>query len=200
MQVDKIREDILMNFKKKPETEKEFYEIIRYIEKVVGGIKSDASSERITKEIAERKIKRYKDLLEVLFSALGLRYNIVFPENFSSKNEDMATMPNAPSGKIWYQDWYRKMKIECRKTEYEGIICSACPLSEGAEAFASGKYIPCIPWGAGLCSLGKPHECAMISPPQFRWKREELLAEIRKTGGGEEAVKKFERKEATLFC
>ena len=107
-------------------------------------------------------------------------------------------MPSAPLGMMWYWDWYNKMKAESYRDEYEKLVCSACPLSEGVETFISSNYIPCTAWNGCLNHLPQPFACAMLyRGSQDSWSRRKLLAHI-KAKGGAEAVQKFEAKEAEL--
>ncbi len=88
------------------------------------------------------------------------------------------------------------MKELAYSIDYEKIICSACPFSEGVEKMTSfGSIIPCGAFRGSLYKLRAPHICGMLTTNV--WGEEELRQEIIRKGG-EVALVRFKIKEAGL--
>ena len=87
------------------------------------------------------------------------------------------------------------MKDMFYKEEYDKIICSACPFSNGVEQFKI-DIIPCRIHSDGVIhSLMEPYVCGMIS---YRdWSEQRLYKKIFKVYGTEE-LRKFKEKERSL--
>jgi len=99
------------------------------------------------------------------------------------------------SDKYW--NWYKSMKRQVLEATYNDLICSACPLSEGLEAYLSTHTIPCKPFRGMLYLLQRPWQCAMITQGERMWSEGYLMRVIRKVGGAN-AVTNFEQKKAEL--
>ena len=187
-----------MNLAKHPVTEIEYWAIIESLGGFIWRMNHDAADGRfqMTKE-AEKDLSDARQVMEALVSELFVQFGVVHPNDCPRKNAE-GKMPEAPAGMSWYWDWYHKTKMAWNRAEYEKIICSACALCEGAEAFVRGNAIPCAAWKGTLYQLSMPYQCAMVdSACSWKWKEEQLIAEIRKIGG-EEAVLKFKAKETEL--
>lgn len=97
---------------------------------------------------------------------------------------------------MYYWDWYKKMKELAFSIDYEKIICSACPFSEGVKKMISlGGMIPCGAFGGSLYKLRAPYFCGMLNTNS--WSRKELRQEILNRGG-EAALIRFMIKKAGL--
>lgn len=189
------RED--MELLKHPETEIEYWEAIESIGGFVWRMNHDASHGRfeMTEKI-EKDISDASQIMEMLVSELFVQFGVVHPKDCPRRNAE-GKMPESPAGMSWYWDWYHKMKTEWNRAEYEKIICSACALCKGADAFIQGNTIPCTVWSGTLYQLYKPYQCAMLIDSNGPWKKEKLFTKIKKVGG-KEAIDKFKAKEVEL--
>jgi len=188
-----------MELLKQPETELEYWESIESLGGFVWRMNHDASHGRFKmSEEIEKDLCDVNKIIETLVSELFVLFGVVHPKNCPARryNDDGIEMVTAPPGMIWYWDWYYKMKTEWNQAEYEKIICSACALCKGAEAFIRGNTIPCTVWNGMLYKLKRSYQCAMLGSSSL-WDEEKLFAEIRKVGG-EESINKFKAKEAEL--
>ncbi|MDD4412225.1 MAG: hypothetical protein PHR00_01105 [Patescibacteria group bacterium] len=160
----------------------------------VWSTKHDLGHGRIEKTASlEKELTEAQEILGKLASELS-RFGIILPEECPQVKSG-EEKPTAPAGKMWYWDWYNKMKTEYYTAEYEKIVCSACPLSEGVEEFISANHIPCSVFPGIIYHLAKPFFCTMVYTKT--WDKKNLLKEIEKIGGVE-AVISFEKKEAEL--
>jgi hypothetical protein len=185
-----------VELKEWPGTELAYWRTIETLGGFIWRLNHDAADGRITMTPGmEKDLQDAQKIQESLVSELFVRFGVIHPKDCPQRKAD-GEMPSAPLGTMWYWDWYRKMKAESCRDEYEKIICSACPLSEGVEAFIATNTIPCTAWRGSLYNLPQPSVCAMLHMgPQ--WSRRKLIANIRAKGGAE-AVPRFKAKEAEL--
>lgn len=133
-----------MELVKQPETEVEYWEAIEALGGYIWRTKHDGRM-ALNDEI-EKSLQSAEELSERLVAEIGEKFGIIDYPKF----EFGQTPPLAPEGKTYYWDWYKRMKQEVYRKEYEGLICSACPLSTGLEHMvALGGVIPCGVWRGG---------------------------------------------------
>ena len=186
-----------MKLIKQPETETEYWEAIESLGGYIWQTNHDLSRGRYeaTKEIL-KPLKSALVLQKRLAVKLCEKFGVIHPKD-CPKVEVGQTPPPAPEGKSYYWDWYQRMKQEVYRKQYEGIICSACPLSKGLDHMISrGGKVPCGVCNGIIYRLHAPHQCAMINGGGH-WTVEILHARITNMGG-EEALEKFLSKEAEL--
>lgn len=186
-----------MKLTKQPETEVEYWEAIE----VFGGYiwstnhalchgRIEDSSGKVAKSIEEAVA-----ISERLIVELGEKFGVMHPRD-CPKVEPGQQLPPPPDGKVYYWDWYKRMKESCYRRDYESIICSACPFSEGSERMISlGGVIPCGVFRGTMYKLSIPYQCGMLMPDN--WNQERLYAEIAKKGGLT-ALAQFQSKEQEL--
>jgi len=185
-----------LELKKQPETEMEYWETIEALGGFVWRMNHDLGDGRIEDpdgEIAQA-IEEGKQILNRLATELSEKFGVIQPKDYP-KTEPGQERPPAPEGKIYYWDWYQKMKDAVYRSDYEKIICSACPFSEGVEKMKIG-IIPCSVFPGVAYRLTAPHICLMTDWGG-RWTKERLYQEII-AKGGEEALQTFKEKEKEL--
>lgn len=181
-----------MELTKWPETEFEYWSTIETLGAFRHGMNRQLSHGRI-EDPQGGVAKDVDDAIRIstqLVQELGEKFGILY-EGHPRQDVEGKFSP-APEGKRWYWPWYHEMRSEWLKGEYNKIICSACPLGEGAEH--CGSRVPCSVFPGSLYQLRVPHLCAML---ERDWTRDQLFAEIREKGG-EEAVANFLAKEKEL--
>ena len=163
-----------MELTKHPKTELEYWATIEFLGGMVWHIEHEAAHGRFeVNEGLEKDLCDARQIMEMLASELFELFGVVHPKDCPRRNSE-GEIPEAPTGMVWYWDWYEGMKAGFYKAEYEKLICSACALCEGVEAFISGNTIPCTVWRGMLYQLSRPYLCAMLSSgPQ--WSKVKLL-------------------------
>ncbi len=118
-----------------------------------GNLDEDVGS-KDAKAIHERQVD--------LVAQLEDRFGVVFPEEMGHADVKREDLPPAPEGKQWYWDWYEGARDRFYGAEYDNLICSACPYSEGREAYVSnsGKY-PCSLVN-GFSKVAWPSQCCRL--------------------------------------
>jgi hypothetical protein len=184
--------------KKQPETEMEYWKAIEGLGGYIWSTNHGLSRYHI--EDPDGKISKH--LREVSEEIQGLsreiteKFGIILPVDYPviAFNKEL---PKAPEGKRYYWDWYREMKKSYSQKEYDGIICSACPFTEGVEyMIALGGQIPCGAVQGSINRLRFPFMCGMTGWSDS-WTEDQLKEEIIKKGG-EQAYAVFLAKKAEI--
>lgn len=185
-----------MELKKQPVTELEYWEIIEGLGWFIWRMNHDLADGHIEDpdgsidhELAEAGV-----IQEKLVSEIGDKFNVIHSKDCPKTNFG-ENPPVAPEGKIYYWDWYKKMKEIFYKAEYDKIICSACPFSEGSEKMMALDSIPCSVFNGMAYRLSAPHRCIMVSCNN--WSEDQLRYEIKSKFGGK-TLKTFIAKESEL--
>ena len=132
-----------------------------------------------------------------LVEEIGEKFGVIHPKDCPRAKSGEEVSP-APEDKVYYWDWYNRMKMEAYKVEYAKIICSACPFCEGAEKMMSlGGTIPCSVFSGVIYYLSRPYVCAMVGRDNGDWTKKDLYREIRKKGGFK-TLRLFKKKEREL--
>lgn len=185
-----------MEIMKHPETEMEYWEIIEYLGGFIFGRNHDLSDERILDPdgLIDISISEAKELQSTLTEELSLKFGVIMPKDCPKFTVGEA-VPPAPENKIYYRDWYHKMEKQACEVEYEKIICSTCPFSEGIEGMTSLRgTIPCSVFPGVINHLARPFNCAMISSDS--WDEVELYDKVIEASGKEGLVKFLEKEMA----
>lgn len=187
-----------MKLQEQPKTESEYWETIESLGGFIWRMNHDLGDGRIddpegkvAKDIADaQKISKR------LVKEASEKFSFIPPWEYP-KIEFGQEMPPPPDGKRYYQKWYDTMKKNSDQQAYEGIICSACSLSEGFDQYLSlGGVIPCSVFSGSIYRLNAPHICGMTTISS--WSREKVLLIIEEKGG-REAVDAFLTKEIELI-
>lgn len=188
-----------MELKKHPETEREYWEAIESL----GGYIFSTNHGLLRGHIEDPKgkvvksIEEAKALQQQLAREISEKFGVILYQDYP-KFEAGKTLPPAPAGKIYYREWYDKMKREAYSQDYEGLICSACPFSEGLDQMISmGGSIPCGVWSGTINRLRAPHLCAKVTSSD--WTDETLEKEIVRKGGSK-ALTQFRKKKRELLA
>ncbi len=182
------------------ETEMEYWRAIEdlndqiwiTIRDLTEGFIQDSKGE-VTKSIQEKRQEA-----EQLIIKLGEKFGVIRQRDYP-KVKLGQSFPAPPDGKIYYFQWSQKMKKEFHRNNYENIICSACPFSEGVQKMIElDGAVPCAIFPGLLISLSEPSQCAMLKVNG--WDKVRLHKEIiKKTGeNAENALDKFLEKEWDL--
>lgn len=186
-----------MELVKNPETEMEYFEIIEGLGGFAWRMDHDLADGRVEDKTGgmDRDIQDARKISATLVSELKEKFGVIPPKE-CPKVEPGKKASKAPKGKIYYWDWYEKMKNLSQRIYYEKIICSACPFSGGVKKMIEmGGDIPCRKIHGILYRLGYPFECHLISFKELT--PGQLYQEIMKKGG-EVALTRFKIKEAGL--
>lgn len=186
-----------MELVKQPETEVEYWEVIEALGGYIWHTNHELGHGRMEpSDEIEKSLQSAGQLSERLVAEIGEKFGVIHPKD-CLKVEFGQTPPPAPDGKKYYWDWYKQMKQEIYRKEYEGLICSACPLSDGLERMvALGGVIPCGVWRGMIYRLRVPYQCAMTDH-LGNWSETKLHEEIVKKAGWT-AMEQFQRKEDKL--
>lgn len=189
-----------IELKKHPETEQEYWETIEGLGGMSWSLNHDLADGRIDDPKGEvsQSITDLQGLLETLVGEVCEKFGVIHPKDCPQRSiGDIANdvpVPLAPEGKKYYWDWYHEQKQASYGKDYEGMICSACPFSEGLEKMmALGGQVPCSEFRGALYRLDAPHKCGMISWPGDGWTEEYLYQRIQQEHG-DEALERFKTK------
>lgn len=169
--------------KKQPETELEFWDVIDSLGGMAWHMGHDLGHGRIedTDGCVSKEINAYSEAVVELVKDMCDKFNV------SLEKED---------GKVYYWDWYSKNKDLFYRNEYDNIICSSCPYSEGADQMVKmGGTIPCSKWGGVLSRLPQNFQCAIMS---FKGMAHEDFCDMLRLDHGQEALMDFCIKETNL--
>ena len=141
----------------------------------------------------DKSIEEAQQRIECLVSEVKEKFGVI-PLKDYPKVKSLQSLPPSPEGKTYYWDWYNKMKDIFYKEEYNKLICSACPFSDGVEKFKI-NIIPCRINKGIMYSLMEPYICGMIS--YEKWTEKKLYKKIFDTYGNKE-LRRFKEKEKEL--
>jgi hypothetical protein len=188
-----------MELKKQPETELEYWGAIEALGGFSWRMNHDLSDGRIDDPSGsiDQDIGSARKIQETLVAELTEKFGVIHPKD-CPQVEIGQKQPPAPEGKIYYWDWYEKMKKEVYHLEYEAMICSACPFSEGVDKMISlGGVVPCSVFCGMMYHLRAPHICGMTTRSSGDWSDTQLYTEILEKHG-KEALVAFFAKEKEL--
>jgi len=186
-----------MELKKHPETEMEYWETIETLGGFIWSTNHGLSHGRIDDPTGDlfKEVTSAQEISDKLVRELGEKFGVI-PPNDCPRVEIDQQPPPAPEGKIYYWNWYRKMKELAYKADYEKMICCACPFSDGLEKMIRlGGVVPCNLWRGMLYRLTQPHVCAMISFDG--WTLEKFEKNIQRKHG-DDALTAFRKKKEEL--
>lgn len=186
-----------MELKKQPETEVEYWEAIEglggYIWSTNHGLCHSHIEDKDGKVV--ESIKEAVQISERLVVEIGKKFGVIHPRD-CPKVEPGQPIPPPPDGKVYYRDWYCRMKSLFIREDYEGIICSACPFSKGLQfMIALGGVVPCGIISGAIYRLSRPYECNMLHSND--WDTEKLYKEIVRKAGPN-SLTQFQEKEKEL--
>jgi hypothetical protein len=181
---------------KQPETEVEYWEAIEALGGYIWSTNHSLCHGRMEPSVEiEKFLQSAGEMSERLVVEIGEKFGVIHPKDCPRVEVDQ-TPPPAPEGKTYYWDWYKRMKQDVYRKEYEDLICSACPLSDGLERMvALGGIIPCGVFRGTIYRLRAPYQCAMTE--HEIWSEQKLHEEIAKKAG-ETALSQFQKKEREL--
>jgi hypothetical protein len=140
-------------------------------------------------------IVKAQGVLEGLVDELEGKFGVIHPKNCPKAESGKQSVPPS-EGKTYYWDWYQRMKQESYKAEYDGMICSACPFTEGVEQMiALGGVVPCRVFSGTMYRLTRPYACGMLH--SGGWSQETLDGRVIEAVGPD-GLKKFRTKEREL--
>jgi len=188
-----------MELTKQPVTEMDYWKLIKVLADIIFYNNYDLTHGNVDGNHKMKVINQRDEAIELqekivveLSEKFGVIRSIYYPVVKPGE-----TLPPAPEGKIYYYDWYKKRKLDFYTEEYEKIICSACPLSNGLDEMMNlSGVIPCGATRGSIYHLRVPYQCGMIGT----WSKEELYFEIKKKAGemAEMALLKFQKKKEEL--
>jgi hypothetical protein len=157
-----------MKLNKWPETELEYWAAIEslggFMHRMNHGLahgRIDDESGGVASDIMDAQEIQQKLAAEIT-EKFGVCHETADGERVGRNGID-GEWPELPeNGKIWYWQWYEKMKVEAFRPDYEGSVCGACPFAGSLHKFATHHSHPCEIFPGMLNRLTVPHECAMI--------------------------------------
>ena len=188
--------EALVKLKKWPKTETEYWMAIEELGGFSWRMNHDLADGRIEdpKGAIDKEIQEAVEIQKKLVAKLKEKFGVIPPDECPQKEIDKE-LPPAPEGKIYYWNWYHKMKEQAYREEYQGIICSACPFSKGVEYMISmGGHIPCGLIQGSIYRLHAPYACGMLNFGDMS--EEDLHKAIQKKG--EKALRLFLAKRDAL--
>lgn len=175
-----------IELKNQPQTEEEYWRVIEDLGAFQFGTNHGLAHESIKDPDGKirESLESAHTLQQTLAREISEKFGVILPQDYPNK-ESRDGQPPAPEGKTYYWDWYEAQKRLALTAGYDKIICSACPLSEGLEAYirAGGERIPCKPFTGTMYKLVFPYSCGMVSPSAGDWTRSDLMENIIKEGG-----------------
>ncbi len=186
-----------MKLLKNPETEMEYWGVIEGLGGFAWRMNHDLADGRIEDKTGgvDKDIQEAQELSAKLVSELKEKFGVIPPEE-CPKLKLGEKAPPAPEGKIYYWDWYQKMKELYWRVDYEKLICGACPFSKGVEEMIRmGGNIPCGRINGSIYQLRPSFQCHFTHFRELT--PEQLYGEILKKGG-EPALISFKVREAGL--
>ncbi|HAU66155.1 TPA: hypothetical protein DCW61_02290 [Candidatus Uhrbacteria bacterium] len=178
-----------------PETEMEYWETIEFLGGFIWQSEHDLSHERISdpEGTLSKEIGSAQKISDDLVRELGEKFGVIHPKNFHPVKIGQQPPP-VPEGKIYYWDWYHRMKDLTYRASYEKMICSSCPFSKGVEEMiALGGVVPCGLWRGMLYRLTQPYTCAMVASDH--WTQESFEEKIQREYGNRALSDFIEKKE-----
>ena len=187
-----------MELLRQPQTELEYWATIESLGGFIWRMEHDLADGRIDDPdgVIVKDVSSAREISTRLVTELGEKFGVIAPRDCPQLAFGQVK-PVSPEGKTYYWDWYEKMKAEAWRQEYDRIICSACPFSEGPEGMSAS--IPCSLWrGRGsLYQLNQPYECGMLGRRGFGWTDERLFFAVLNKGGAV-ALQAFQEKLTAL--
>jgi len=183
-----------MRLRKWPDLETEYWEAIEATGQYIFSTSRALSRGQITdtKSTVARSITQARRISERLSVELCRKFSVIHPNDCPTV-ELGKSPPLPPVGKEFYWDWYRRMKVAKYSKEYEGMICSACPFSNGLPEMVTTGATPCDIFPGRIFALWPPFECAMLQ----EWSRKKLYAEIAGKAG-RETLARFQKRRRSL--
>lgn len=154
--------------KEHPKTELEYFELIEHLGGMQWSLNHNLADGRIEDPKGEvaSDITELHDLLNGLVKELGEKFGVIHPNDCPKRTTkdvmNNVPVPPAPKGKVYYWDWYEKQKKVSCQNEYDNMICSACPYSEGVERMMQLGQVPCGLFHGSLYRLRANYLCAIM--------------------------------------
>ncbi|MDP1833897.1 MAG: hypothetical protein Q8L11_03110 [Candidatus Moranbacteria bacterium] len=179
-----------MELKKWPKTEMGYWRTIEMLEhRIQLDVRDFEDGSRKRTPENEKNLADAREIMEKIISELS-KFGVIHSKDSQKKG---AVNKSSPEGRMYYQDWCLKMRLEFYSREYRGLLCSACILSDGLDKMVISGAVPCSVWQAyEFYRLVPPYQCIMTGK-NAEWTEDELFAAIQKKGGNE-AVIRFKKK------
>lgn len=175
-----------------PQTEEDFYYFIDCITSTLGcgGTTPTEWIERSCEfDFSGNETKMHlQQILIFIVEKLCEEYQILNP--ICGENPLLSNSENYQRKMEWqkFDAWFNRMRMRFEANQYENLICSVCPYSEGARAFMEkGQSIVCKK-NPKIKSLFRPWFCGMLSFGD--WTEDDLYSNMVKEFG-DNAWKRF---------
>lgn len=164
-----------------PEKEIDYWRAIEALGGFAWKLDHDLADGRINDPDGEisKDIISAKTFSKQLVLELKEKFGVIPPEECPVGRSEK-DYPRAPSGKIYYWNWYDKIKSIVREIDHELTICSACPFCNHEEGRLS-SYIPCKKINGMLYQLVLPYSCFMVHSKE--WTLEQFYEKAFEEGG-----------------
>ncbi|MFA6098734.1 MAG: hypothetical protein WCV50_03085 [Patescibacteria group bacterium] len=112
--------------------------------------------------LIKQEVERARIVYSELIAELGERFGVI-PPPATQEIADYQGMHKAPAGRIYYREWYERMRAKYYEEIYRQLICSACPFSTGIGAFTEDNRYPCRKAPEeGMLMVTDLHICGMV--------------------------------------
>jgi len=178
-----------------PKTEAEYWQAVKDMERFMF-LLADSPLEQEGACLIKMQRATLKSLRDMLLNEIKQHFRVLHPEESPRFEAVTSGSAETPEGYISFYSWYERMQRQVRESEFEQIICSACPLCGDKEIYVQNERIPCRLYNGSLYYLPRPYRCALLDFTGL-WSVTGLLEKIREKGG-KKAVNAFIEKIAEL--
>lgn len=148
----------------KLETEQEFWEAIEEMGGFLWRMNHDLADGRIEESGGiSQDLVNIAEVQKSVVAEMCKRFNVV-PREEEPKRDIGEELPAPPKGKVWYWQWYGRVKKKVLGAEYDTFICSKCPYSRGRKSYiaSGGGLSHCDGACISGSSQGLEYTCAVI--------------------------------------
>ena len=123
---------------KAPVTEMDYWKAIESLGGITWAMEHELANGRKRKNHKTSKyLAEQRDIIKQLVQEVCDKFDVIHPKD-CPKVPLGQEMPPAPPGKVYYWDWYHRMKDLALEEEWGQVICSVCPFNTGVEDFKTG--------------------------------------------------------------
>ncbi len=168
--------------KKQPETELEYWLAIETLGGYVSSTNRLIAKEHLPEGNTEinNSVQSAQAEQQSLLKEIGEKFGVVPPGPKTDRYDKREEVPLLEGQKSHYWDWYEKMKLQSCTEDYELLVCSACPFSQGVQEMMRITQLPCSAVNGSIYGILGIGTCGAVSR---NYSEKKLFAEITKKAG-----------------